>query len=75
MSPLNEVWKSFEHCKMQAFRQERKKIRHIKTRCDLNRRQAETKQTLICFQYGEIQCTHILPPTQYRKMTVSLTFL
>lgn len=38
-----------------------------------------SKQTagtdLICFQYGEIQCTHILPPAQDRKMTVSLTFL
>lgn len=55
MSPLYEVWKLFEHCKMQALRQGRKKKSdRYKTQWDLNRWQAETKQNLICFQYGEI---------------------
>lgn len=67
-------WRLFKRCKIRAFRQRRRKKKNQTdrtTRWDLNRRQTET----ICFQYGKMQCTHILPPTRDRKMTVSLTFL
>lgn len=65
-------WRLFKRCKIQAFRQRRRRNQTDRTtRWDLNRRQTET----ICFQYDKIHCTHILPPTHDREMTVSLTSL
>lgn len=74
MSPLKEVGGYLNAVKYERSGregEEKKNQTDRTTRWDLNRRQTET----ICFQYGKMQCTHILPPTRDRKMTVSLTFL